>query len=243
MAYRYLAVIPAYNEEATIEQVVRLSQRHADVCVVDDASKDRTGEIASRIPGVHYIRHAKNTHIPGAILDGMRLAIQGGYDFCITLDAGMSHDPGSIPKFQNHSDAALVIGYRQAKVNVPHYRRLLSWAGNVLLNFALNVGKKPQDWAKLRDVTSGYRMYSREACNFLLQRKMQSRSFDFHLEALAYIHRGGMKVAEVPIVYVYSNSSLRWRVIGDALKTYLRILFTRKSTYTETAISIFESKT
>jgi dolichol-phosphate mannosyltransferase len=181
------------------------------------------------MPGVHCIRHSRNTHIPGAILDGMRLASEGGYDFCITLDAGMSHDPGSIPKFQDHTDAALVIGYRRERVNVPLYRRLLSWAGNILLNFALNIRKNPRDWAKLRDVTSGYRMYSRAAFDFLLQRKMQSRSFDFHLEALACIHGAGMKIAEVPIVYVYSNSSLRWRVISDALKTYLRILFTRAS--------------
>jgi dolichol-phosphate mannosyltransferase len=229
MAYRYLAVIPAYNEEATIEQVVRLSQDYADVCVVDDASKDRTGQIVSRIPGVHYIRHEHNTHIPGAILDGMRWARDGGYDFCITLDAGMSHDPRLIPKFQAHTDAALVIGYRQKKLRVPFYRKLLSWGGNVLLNVALNIKKNPGEWAKLKDVTSGYRMYSRDAFDFLLQKKMQSRSFDFHLEALAYIHRAGMKIAEVPIVYVYSNSSLRWRVIGDALKTYSRILFSQKS--------------
>ena len=200
MSYRYLAVIPAYNEEATIEEVVRLSQRYVDVCVVDDASRDRTGEIASRIPGVHYIHHPKNTHIPGAILDGMRLAIQRGYDFCITLDAGMSHDPRSIPEFQAHRDAALVIGYRRERVNVPYYRRVLSWAANVLLNFALNVRKSPRRWTKLRDVTSGYRMYSRDAVEFLLRRRMQSRSFDFHLEALAYISRGGMKISEVPIV-------------------------------------------
>jgi dolichol-phosphate mannosyltransferase len=229
MAYRYLAVIPAYNEEATIEQVVRLSQDYADVCVVDDASKDRTGQIVSRIPGVHYIRHEHNTHIPGAILDGMRCALERGYDFCITLDAGMSHDPRSIPKFQACTDAALVIGYRQKKLGVPFYRRLLSWGGNVLLTFALNIKKSPREWTKLKDVTSGYRMYSRDAFDFLLQKRMQSRSFDFHLEALAYIHRAGMKIAEVPIVYVYSNSSLRWRVIGDALKTYSRILFSQKS--------------
>jgi len=227
MAYRYLAVIPAYNEEATIEQVVRLSQRYADVCVVDDASKDRTGQIVSGIPGVQYIRHERNTHIPTTILDGMRCALKGGYDFCITLDAGMSHDPCSIPKFQAHTDAALVIGYRQKKVSVPFHRRLLSWGGNVLLNFGLNIKKNPGQWTRLKDCTSGYRMYSREAFDFLLQRKMQSRSFDFHLEALAYIHRARMKIAEVPIVYVYSNSSLRWRVLADALTTYVRILFAK----------------
>ena len=227
MAYRYIAVIPAYNEEATIEQVVRLSRRHADVCVVDDASSDQTGQIVSRMTGVHYIRHARNTHIPGAILDGMRYALEKGYDFCITLDAGMSHDPDSIPRFQEHSEADLVIGYRIKKVRVPLYRKVLSWGGNFVLNFALNIKKRPWKWRHLRDITSGYRMYSRNAFDFLLRSEMQSRSFDFHLEALANIHRAGMTITEVPIVYHYSNSSLRWRVVQDALRTYGRILFAK----------------
>ena len=225
MAHRYIAVIPAYNEEASIEQVVRLSQRHADVRVVDDASTDRTGQIVPGISGVHYIRHARNTHIPGAILDGMRYALEKGYDFCITLDAGMSHDPESMPRFQEHSHADLVIGYREKKVNVPFYRKVLSWGGNVLVNFALNIKKWPWKWRHLKDVTSGYRMYSRNAFKFLLESNMQSRSFDFHLEALANIHAAGLNITEVPIVYRHSNSSLRWRVVGHAFRTYARILF------------------
>jgi dolichol-phosphate mannosyltransferase len=221
--HRYLVVIPAYNEEATIEQVVLRSQQHADVCVVDDASTDRTSQIAARLERIYYIRHKQNTHIPQAILDGMHYALEAGYDFCITLDAGMSHDPSAIPQFQEHADADLVIGYRQKKVNVPHYRRALSWGGNTLINLALNARKLPWGGAGLRDVTSGYRMYSRKAFSLLLQSKIKSRSFDFHLEALAYIYRNGMKIREVPIVYTYSNSSLRWRVVDDALRTWYRV--------------------
>jgi dolichol-phosphate mannosyltransferase len=223
MGYRSLAVIPAYNEEATIEQVVRLCQRYADVCVVDDASTDQTPHILARLEGVHYIRHQKNTHIPGAILDGMRYALDAGYDFCITLDAGMSHDPNAIARFLEHTNADLVVGYRCTKVNVPRYRKALSWSGNALINRALSRSKLPWTGAGLRDVTSGYRMYSRNAVGLLLRSQMKSRSFDFHLEALAYIYKSGMKIMEVPITYVHSNSSLRWRVVGHALRTCYRI--------------------
>jgi dolichol-phosphate mannosyltransferase len=223
MADRYLVVIPAYNEEGTIAEVVRLSQQHADVCVVDDASTDHTPRILAGLEGVHCIRHQKNTHIPGALLDGMRYALEAGYDFCITLDAGLSHDPNAIPLFKAHNDVDLVIGYRQRKVNVPLYRKALSWGGNTLINLALNRRRLPWGGACLRDVTSGYRMYSREALGVLLRSKMRSRSFDFHLEALAYVNRSGMKIKEVPIVYVHSNSSLRWKVVGDALRTCWRL--------------------
>ena len=218
MKPRVLVVIPAYNEQDTIEQVVRASQQFADVCVVDDASRDRTPQILAAIPGVRTIRHQANTHIPGAIRDGMRLAAEQGYDFCITMDAGMSHDPQAIPQFLAHADADLVIGYRETRVNVPWYRRLLSWVGTRLINFALS--PRLALWGGRRDLTSGYRMYSRRAFESLIDTPMVSRSFDFHLEAAALIYRRGMRISEVPITYVFSNSSLRWKVVAQAMRTW-----------------------
>jgi dolichol-phosphate mannosyltransferase len=223
MAHRYLVVIPAYNEQDTIEQVVRLSQKYADVCVVNDASTDATGRILANIDDVHCIHHQKNTHITGAIIDGMRYALEAGYDFCITMDAGMSHDPNVIEAFKERSDADLVIGYREKRVKVPIYRQALSFGARLVFNHALrrktNYGKRPL----LKDVTSGYRMYSRRAFTLLLNSQLKSRSFDFHLEALALVYRSGMKIVEVPITYVFANSSLRWKVVGEALRTWWRI--------------------
>ncbi|HEY7913595.1 MAG TPA: glycosyltransferase family 2 protein [Blastocatellia bacterium] len=223
MAHKYLVVIPAYNEEETIEQVIRLSQPYADVCIVDDASTDATPQILARLNGVHTIRHQKNTHIAGAILDGMRYAVEAGYDFCITMDAGMSHDPKAIPDFKQQTSSDLVIGYRRKKMNVPFYRKALSLAGTTLINLALNRGRIFRRGPLLRDVTSGYRMYSRRALELLLRSDTKSRSFDFHLEALAFIYLNGMSVKEIPITYVHSNSSLRLKVVGHALQTWWRI--------------------
>ncbi len=221
--HRFLVVIPAYNEESTIAQVVRSSREHADVCVVDDASTDRTPQILAGLPGVHVIRHPKNTHIARAILDGMRYAFDEGYDYCITMDAGLSHDPALIPRFRDQAGADLVLGRREKKVDVPLYRKALSRTGNALLNLALNPRNLLGGGAGLRDVTSGYRMYSRDAVRLLLGCDMQSRSFDFHLEALAYVYRKGMRIAEIPITYLHTNSSLRWRVLRDAFRTWCRL--------------------
>ena len=223
MAYRYLVVIAAYNEAATIEEVVRLARRSADVCVVDDASTDDTAKIVSGIEGVHCIRHERNTHIPGATLDGMRYARDQGYDFCITMDAGMSHDPNAIPEFMVHTDADLVIGCRRRKIDVPGYRRALSWGGNRMLNLTLNQRYVPWGGAGLSDVTSGYRMFSRAAVDLLLRSRLQSRSFDFHLESLTFVYRHGLKIKEIPIVYRHTGSSLRLRTVGHALQTCLRL--------------------
>ncbi len=69
---KHIVIIPAYNERESIQQLVEVCKLCADVCVVDDCSTDGTGEIVDQIPDVICIHHERNTHIPEALLDGMR---------------------------------------------------------------------------------------------------------------------------------------------------------------------------
>jgi dolichol-phosphate mannosyltransferase len=220
---RLLVVVPAYNEAATIEEVARRASRHADVCVVDDASSDATAELAARVAGVRVIRHARNTHIAGAILDGFRHARELGYAHCVTMDAGLSHDPDAIPAFAAREDADLVLGYRARREGVPALRAGLSQAANWLVNLALERRRVPWGGARLRDCTSGFRLYSRRAYELLLATPLRSRAFDFHIEALAVVYRAGLRIAEVPIAYRFSNSSLRREIVVEALRTCGRL--------------------
>ncbi len=223
MDRRCIVVIPAYNEADTIEEVATRAARHADVCVVDDASTDETAEIAERLERVHCIRHPRNTHIAGAILDGFRYALERDYDACITMDAGLSHDPDAVPLFQARAEADLVIGYRERRIDVPWQRRALSAAGTTLMNLGLAGRVLPWGGAGLRDCTSGYRLYSRRAVRMLLGSDLRSRAFDFHIEALARVFRGGLRIEEVPIAYRFGNSSLRPRIVWEALRTCARL--------------------
>jgi dolichol-phosphate mannosyltransferase len=220
---RFLVVIPAYNEADTIEELVERASRYADVCVVDDASSDGTGELVEATGKAHCIRHQNNTHIAGGILDGFRYAEEQGYDYCITMDAGLSHDPDAIPQFQSHTGADTVLGVREQRVRVPLRRRTLSWLANLLMNLALEARFVPWGGAGIRDATSGYRMYSRRAFCLLTSADMQSRTFDFHIESLAYVFRAGMVIEETPIRYEFTNSSLRWPIVAQALRTCGRI--------------------
>ena len=223
MSPRFLVVVPAYNEARSIEEVARRASRHADLCIVDDASTDGTAELVAGIPRVHVVRHAKNTHIAGAILDGFRHARAQGYDHCITMDAGLSHDPDAIPAFQAHADADLVLGYRERRQGVPPLRMGLSRAANWLMNLALERRALPWGGAGLRDCTSGFRMYSRRAYGLLLEAPLRSRAFDFHIESLALVYRAGLSVAEIPISYRFTNSSLRREIVFEALRTCGRL--------------------
>ena len=57
----------------------------------------------------------------------------------------------------------------------------------------------------------------------MLDAGVQARTFDFHLEALAHVYRAGLRIEEVPISYAFTSSSLRPAIVGDALRTCLRL--------------------
>jgi len=222
---RTLVIIPAYNEAGNIAEVVTRAAAHAPVLVVDDGSTDGTGEIAARLPDTAVLTHERNTHIPGAIIDGFKYALAQGYDYAVTMDAGLSHDPNLIASLIAQPDADLILSYRPRPTNVPLYRKALSRAAAHLVNAAI---RRPRwkVWQRgYRDVTSGYRRYSRRAMEAVVQAPMVCRSFDFHLEALAVVNYAGLTIREFPITYVFSNSSLTRKVVGQAFRTWVRLLF------------------
>lgn len=221
---RTLVIIPAYNEAENIAEVVTRATAHAPVLVVNDGSKDRTGEIAEALPNCSVIHHAKNTHIPGAILDGFRFALANGYDYAITMDAGLSHDPNMIPSLIEQPHADLVLSYRPSPKNVPLFRKALSRAAAHLVNMAIREPRWKIWKAGYRDVTSGYRRYSRRAMEAVVAAPLVCKSFDFHLEALAVVSYARLSIREFPITYVFSNSSLTRRVVGQAFRTWVRLV-------------------
>jgi dolichol-phosphate mannosyltransferase len=224
----FLVIIPAYNEEETIAEVVSRAKKYADVCVIDDNSRDATPQILRRFDDIQVIRHERNTHIPGGLLDGMRYAVKNGYRYGIAMDAGLSHNPDEIPRFIQCAHADLVIGAREIKYDVPLFRHVLSTVGGFIYNACLDFPRslwKPQYF---KDITSGYRRYSDTAMQLIISRPIRSRSFDILFETAMYIYRNGLTISEVPITYTFSNSSLNSRVVKDCLKMCFRAVLDRK---------------
>ena len=90
-----LIIIPAYNEEACIEQTVRDILEHApnfDYIVINDCSKDRTKEICEKNQ-FHYIDLPVNLGIGGAVQTGYKYACNHGYDYAVQVDGDGQHDP------------------------------------------------------------------------------------------------------------------------------------------------------
>jgi dolichol-phosphate mannosyltransferase len=235
-----LVIIPAYNEEETIYKVVTQALKYADVSVTDDGSGDRTSLILREVQseckkGCHssmlnIITHPKPTHIPRGIQDGLQFGLNNGYDLFVTMDAGLSHDPEILPDFFEFDSAFdVVIGARKNTKNVPLYRQVISKLAAVVVNYAFSNSYLNLYGPGIKDCTSGFRRYGRRAATKIANSQLRSVSFDFHMEALSLCVRDGMKVAEIPIHYVFSNSSFNRKVLWQAMKFGIYLLMSKKN--------------
>src|SRR5215210_7019084 len=97
---RKLAIVPAYNEEATVATVISDLRRHApgfDVLVVDDGSTDATSAIA-RNAGAMVLRMPFNLGIGGTVQAGYQFAMENDYDYAVQVDGDGQHDAREIAK-------------------------------------------------------------------------------------------------------------------------------------------------
>jgi dolichol-phosphate mannosyltransferase len=226
---KVLVVVPAYNEESTIEEVVRGAIQYADVSVTDDSSKDSTPNILKKLQAefpnrLFVIRHDKNTHIPRGIQDGMKFALEKNYDWVVTMDAGLSHDADRLPDFINFEPCDLVIGSRKETVNVPLFRKVISYIAARVMNYCLSKGIFDIFGPNIKDCTSGYRRYSKDAYGKIASYPLESVAFDFHMEALSIVSLGGGTIRELPIKYIFSNSSFNSRVLKLAAQFAKKLL-------------------
>src|SRR6476469_438669 len=102
----YLAVVPAYNESATVGRVIRSIREHAplsDVVVIDDGSTDATAAEAEAA-GARVIRHPYNLGIGGAVQSGFTYALENGYRRLVQIDGDGQHDPAELRKLIDAMD-------------------------------------------------------------------------------------------------------------------------------------------
>jgi glycosyltransferase involved in cell wall biosynthesis len=115
---RQLAIVPAYNESASIARVVSELREHApgfDVVVVDDGSTDDTSDRA-RSAGAEVLRHPYNLGIGGAVQSGYMYASERGYDIAVQVDGDGQHDPRCLgfmlEHLESHPELDMVTGSR-----------------------------------------------------------------------------------------------------------------------------------
>ena len=226
-----LAVVPTYNERENLPLLIDAVLQAAEtrVLVVDDASPDGTGEIADRLArdtgGRVEVLHRRGPRGLGrAYRDGLRHALASGADLIVQMDADLSHDPSYLPAMISAcAGADLAIGSRYlhgvSVVNWPLHRLALSVFAN---RYVRAVTRVP-----VRDCTSGFRCWRREALARVPLDAIRSEGYAFLVEMLYEAARTGCRIVEVPIIFVERRqgvSKLSAAVLAEAVTTPWRVV-------------------
>ena len=111
--FKIVTVVPAYNEEKTIINVIKELKNCSDIIIVDDDSEDQTFELAKKNNTI-LIKNPENLGYEKSLQIGLFKAIELNYDFAITFDADGQHKTSDFKKFENliESGYDLILGNR-----------------------------------------------------------------------------------------------------------------------------------
>ncbi|MDR3427251.1 glycosyltransferase family 2 protein [Silvimonas sp.] len=192
------AVIPVYNHEQAIGQVVQALQAHnLPVILVDDGSTAACAHVLddlAALPGVTLSRHEQNQGKGGAVITGMRLAGQLGYTHALQIDSDGQHDIGDLPHIVATAQAypdAVIAGYPIYDESVPKSRYYGRYATHIWVWInTLSL--------RIKDSMCGFRIYPLPATLALVDRVHIGRRMDFDAEILVRLDWRGVPIINVP---------------------------------------------
>jgi glycosyltransferase involved in cell wall biosynthesis len=214
---KILIMIPAFNEAATIAQVINSLPSELDgfgateVLVIDDGSSDGTAD-AARAAGAIVVRHARNRGVGAAFQTGHQVALERGADLLVSIDADGQFDPAEIQALLvplQAGQAGMVTGCRFGPSGRPANMPRVKYWGNLIVAAIV----RSASGVDLRDVSCGFRAYSREA---LLHLNLFGK-FTYTQETILDLAFKNIPITEVPVT-VHYFSDRRSRVAGSIFR-------------------------
>ncbi|HVY31366.1 MAG TPA: polyprenol monophosphomannose synthase [Polyangiaceae bacterium] len=228
-----LIVVPTYDERDNLRRLLHEIFRHAPgvhVLVVDDNSPDGTGALAdalARVDSRVFVRHRPaKLGLGSAYVEGFAWGLARGYQRFFEMDSDFSHDPAELSRFFDAFErgADVVVGSRNVRGG-----KILGWGWGRL---ALSKGGSAYSRAVLgigvRDLTTGYKAYSRQALAGLGLSRVRSNGYSFQIETTFRALGAGFQVVEVPITFVdrrVGRSKMNGRIFCEAMAVVWRLRF------------------
>ena len=200
---QYILVIPAYNESATIREVVLGALEYiATIIVVDDGSNDGTAEKLFNLP-VTLLHHTKNMGKAASLWDGMQMALSLGAKGIVTMDGDNQHNPLDLIRLLMAAEAhpdRLIIGSRLWNLDaIPKAR----YRANRFANFWIA-------WAsgqKIEDSQSGFRVYPAQLIRLCQIKLSRDRSFVFESEIIIEAAKHSILCTFLPVLTTYPKNA------------------------------------
>jgi dolichol-phosphate mannosyltransferase len=225
---RTLIVVPTYNERdnlAPLVEAIHVQLPEAQILVVDDNSPDGTGtladELAEREERLSVLHRPGKLGLGTAYVEAFQWALREGFDVVVEMDADFSHDPRYLPELvAGLPSADLVLGSRYVAGggtrNWSGFRQFISRGGNWVARVGLGV--------KTRDATGGFRAFRRSTLEQLNFDNLQLRGYGFQIEVVYEIESLGLRIKEIPIVFVERASGESKMSKDIVLEAVLHIL-------------------
>lgn len=214
MMMKTVAVIPAFNEEKRIGDVVRRAKRHVDaVLVVDDGSSDGT-LAAARKAGAGVMRLPRNRGAGFATRKGAEFAIDGmRAKRLVFLDADGQHDPEDIPKLLKKLDEKFDVAFTfRRRGEMPAVKKFGNWW--------LTFSTKLLSGVSISDSQSGFKAMTAAAF-----RKMELKSERYEICSEIVLEAGRKRLAccEIPIEVKGPSSAKKGTGVSDGVKTFVKM--------------------
>ncbi len=214
MAPKASIIIPAYNEEKHIGQVIRKTRRFCkNIIVVDDGSKDRTYEKAKK-ENVTVLKHTINLGKGAALKTGSEYAIRKEYDILVFMDSDGQHMPEDIPRFLKALKGNdIIFGSRELNKNMPGILKFGNWFINKInkILFGITIG----------DTQSGFRAMTAKAYKKI---RWQSTGYSVESEMIANVGKKKLKYKEIKIKTIYSDK-YKGTTIIDGIRIVLNMIW------------------
>lgn len=217
MALKIAFLVPAYNEEGRISNLIKkLSIEGKDIIVIDDGSRDGTArEIEST--GVILLKHPSNLGKGAALKTGFVYAMANNYDYVITLDGDGQHkteESRDFLKSIRKSKTDILVGTREYSYrNMPLDRFLTNLTTSLVVSILAN--------KSIRDSQSGYRAISAR-----VMKNVKLRTSNYQTESEILIKSGRLRysIGSVPISTIYGVGKSKIRPIRDTLR-FIKLVF------------------
>jgi dolichol-phosphate mannosyltransferase len=223
---RAVLCLPTYNERENLEHMIHalgdvLDTTRDRVLVIDDGSPDGTGEIADRLAAelgwVSVLHRETKEGIGPAYIAGFRHALADGAELVLEMDCDFSHDPADVPHLIAAAEEAdLVLGSRYAPgggtANWGIARRIVSRGGCLYAQVLLGM--------RVRDLTGGFKCFRRAALEAIDLDALSAHGYAFQIEATYRVKRAGLRIREVPIIFVERRagaSKMTGSIVAEAM--------------------------